>query len=522
MCSAITNALFASVALAHANGRLANLIDDGWGYTHEPVERLADRAHELPDRFGDIVDNMIDTLLARMLKASSSRYTNLEGTTLEKAAHHRLGDCCPEASLSSPAPFRKLSAGWVRPPVPNLKWFLALSAKPIGPMDEAGVAGLVRAGTASSTTLVWCEGQAGWQAMGQVPELAAVLRNPAGSIPAANAAAHKIPLPPGPPPVQGTGGSASAEPNKAALAGKKAPRQTNSVYVTGLPVDATPPEIHDCFLRCGILAKAADGTPKVRLYTDKITGLPQGDALITYLKRPSVELALMMLNKTSFRPGGKEMIVSEAIFDKSKDEQSQAKRDRPTDPKAKGGQGGQGGKGGKAKRKAGTDEVDPELSWQGSDDELPARLVTVILKGMFDLAEVAEEAPTSWRAKAWWKELEEEIKEECEKYGQVLSLKCFKYNPEGVISVRFFQPEDASRCAAGLNGRAFANRRVVAQMWDGFTSYVVEAPKKHERTVDGKNILEEVSDISAKVEQEKVESGNTDGDKWGSSPVRTL
>lgn len=63
---------------------------------------------------------------------------------------------------------------------------------------------------------------------------------------------------------------------------------------------------------------------------DKKTGMLKGDGLVTFLKRPSVELAINILDGTPFRPGMITMMkVQEARFE------LKGEYKRPSKPKKK-------------------------------------------------------------------------------------------------------------------------------------------------------------------------------------------
>lgn len=68
---------------------------------------------------------------------------------------------------------------------------------------------------------------------------------------------------------------------------------------------------------------------------------------------------------------------------------------------------------------------------------------------------------------------------ECQDIGHIMA-KCygfvymFQRNSDGVISVKYKEAEEADKCIAGLNGRWFAQQRIIASAWDGVTKYEIE------------------------------------------------
>ncbi|KAK0551746.1 hypothetical protein OC861_002212 [Tilletia horrida] len=107
----------------------------------------------------------------------------------------------------------------------------------------------------------------------------------------------------------------------------RAPKPVTSVYVSNLPLDVTQEEIATVFSRYGVLLEDDTGSTanRIKLYKDPATGVFTGDALITYFKPESVELAVNLLDESCLRAhlGQREpvMRVKRAEFskDKSKD-----------------------------------------------------------------------------------------------------------------------------------------------------------------------------------------------------------
>ncbi|KAJ1814464.1 hypothetical protein LPJ56_004847, partial [Coemansia sp. RSA 2599] len=225
------------------------------------------------------------------------------------------------------------------------------------------------------------------------------------------------------------GGSSTATRGKGQEASKRKLRENTRVYVSGLPLDTTEKEVADYFSQCGaIMPDLVTNKPRIKLYRDA-DGSLKGDALVTYFKAPSVQLAIDILDDSQFRSTDASRIsVQEASFESKNDSvaaESEASKRPRIDPKLL------------QKRIA---QMERKLDW--ADEERPVSdryKRTVILKHMFTIEELQEDVTLLL-------DLAEDVRSECEKLGVVTSVKIFDLSEEGAVAVKFKSEASAVAC----------------------------------------------------------------------------
>lgn len=77
-------------------------------------------------------------------------------------------------------------------------------------------------------------------------------------------------------------------------------QENRAIYVTNLPRDTNEAEIEETFKKYGIIDQGADGNKRIKMYTDD-EGNFNGEALIVYFKKDSIDLAIRMMDDYFFR-----------------------------------------------------------------------------------------------------------------------------------------------------------------------------------------------------------------------------
>ncbi|KAJ2044854.1 hypothetical protein GGI08_006984 [Coemansia sp. S2] len=249
-------------------------------------------------------------------------------------------------------------------------------------------------------------------------------------------------------------------------------RENTSVYISGLPLDTTEEEVGEYFSQCGaimpdILTSTYPGSdsrrvqranivsyilsppfdlylcpnvlvdkPRIKFYRNSDDTL-KGDALVTFFKAPSVQLAIDILDDSQFR--AKEPTRISAKFEgkeKHGNVPEKAKRAR-VDAKL-------------VQKRLG--RLEKRLDWfEGCGEVAERHKRTVILVHMFTLKEMEDDVTLVL-------DLAEDVRSECEKIGTVTSVKV--YDIEASIydghtryksSAKAGQTSGGSR-AAGIGG----------------------------------------------------------------------
>lgn len=227
--------------------------------------------------------------------------------------------------------------------------------------------------------------------------------------------------------------------------------QNTKVYVSNLPSDITEEEFVDLMQKCGLVMRDPNtGNMKIKLYKEPGTDVLKGDALCTYIRVESVDLALNLIDGSDYK--GNKIKVERAKF------QMKGNYDPKLKPKTK-----------KRKDKQKLKRMQEKLfDWRPEKlkGERAKHERIVILKNVFEPSMFDTDVGLIL-------EFQNDLREECAKYGEVRKVTIYDGHPEGVAQINMSCPEEADECVKVLNGRWFGKRQLTAEISDGKTKYKI-------------------------------------------------
>jgi HIV Tat-specific factor 1 len=222
-----------------------------------------------------------------------------------------------------------------------------------------------------------------------------------------------------------------------------------NVYISNLPLDTTEEELLELMSKYGLVMKDLQTNKhKIKMYRDA-NGNFKGDALCTYIKVESVELALQLLDESNFK--NKVIKCERAKFTLKGEYDASKKPKRKIDRR-------------KVKKK-----MDKLFDWRPEKitGERGKWEKVVIIKNMFDISEFAKDPRLIL-------EYRSDVRDECqEKCGEVKKVEIYDTNPDGVAAVFFNDVTAADKCVQLMHGRFFAGRKLQAFNWDGKEKYKI-------------------------------------------------
>jgi len=278
------------------------------------------------------------------------------------------------------------------------------------------------------------------------------------------------------------------------------------VYVKGLPPSSiTVDAFEEMMKRYGIIQHdPVRNRPKVKLYTDRQTGVPKGDGIVFYVKRESVKLSIDMLHEARC-PLDNDLImhVEEAKFEQKGekfDDRKGKKRRKLT----------------KKEKQLLAKREERIFAWKECQDENIANLIeeettgnkprvnlkVLIFKSVFPDPKIFKKQPMLIeRIRVELRKLingclDRSVQFDEEVGDKVKKLVLFDRNVEGVCSVAFKNQLHAEYVKNTLDKKMFIVPGMVPQTlsvahWDGRTNYLIEETidEEEKRDEDWENFL---------------------------------
>lgn len=81
-------------------------------------------------------------------------------------------------------------------------------------------------------------------------------------------------------------------------------------------------------------------------------------------------------------------------------------------------------------------------------------------------------------------DLKNQVKNSCERFGEINKVVVYENNPDGVVSISFKTVEEADYCIKLLNNGIMRGRKITAENWDGKTKYKVQESEEEQKKRD--------------------------------------
>lgn len=265
--------------------------------------------------------------------------------------------------------------------------------------------------------------------------------------------------------------------------------KNTKVYVSNLPTDLTEEEFVDLMQKCGLVERdPSTQKMKIKLYYDKEQNCFKGDALCTYIKIESVDLALKLLDGSDFK--GQKIKVERACF------QLKGEYNPALKPKKK-----------KKKELEKIKKMQQKLfDWRPEKfiGERSKHEKVVIVKNLFHPSDFDKEVQLIL-------DYQQDLREEATKCGEVRKVVIYDRHPEGVAQVTMKDPEQADAVVLLMNGRWFGKRQITAEIWDGRTKYrIAETDAALNQRIDNWEKFLEDKEGPAKEKDSKNDSKEKD------------
>ncbi|KAM3958848.1 RRM1_TatSF1_like and RRM2_TatSF1_like domain-containing protein barc [Aphomia sociella] len=271
--------------------------------------------------------------------------------------------------------------------------------------------------------------------------------------------------------------------------------KNTKVYVSNLPLDITEEDFVNYMQKCGLVERdPSNQKMKIKMYMDKEQNCFKGDALCTYIKIESVDLALKLLDGSDFN--GQKIKVERAHF------QLKGEYNPALKPKKK-----------KKKELEKIKKMQQKLfDWRPEKfiGERSKHERVVIVKNLFHPSDFDKEVQLIL-------DYQQDLREECAKCGEVRKVVIYDRHPEGVAQITMKEPTEADAVVQLINGRWFGKKQITAEIWDGRTKYrIAETDAEISKRIDtwdkflqGKDAKNKESTPDKKVNSESSEKADS-------------